>query len=163
MSVEEVGCPYCGRAAVLVGGLVIYAFRQDLRHKRFWYCGPCGAWVGCHPAADAEGRGGVGDGTVPLGRLANAELRALKRQAHAVFDPLWRSGHMKRKNAYAWLASQLGIESADCHIGWMNATDCQRVIDICARETERLMESGMWLVPAEKTTNCVGNGREMRL
>ncbi|MFB5268120.1 zinc-finger-containing protein [Paenibacillus enshidis] len=35
---------------------------------------------------------GVHDGTdIPLGRLANRELRELKKQCHALFDPVWKN------------------------------------------------------------------------
>lgn len=61
-------CPYCGKDSVLVNGHVIYPHRPDLLEKKFYWCKPCDAYVGCHP------------GTAnPLGRLANAELRRANR------------------------------------------------------------------------------------
>jgi hypothetical protein len=110
-------CDYCKQPAQLVGGEIMYPRRPDLYAKNFYRCEPCGAWVGCHP------------GTVtPLGRLANAELRAAKQRAHAAFDPLWHSGSMKRRDAYAWLASSLGIERNDCHIGMFDVQQCDAVV-----------------------------------
>jgi len=44
-----------------------------------------------------------------MGRLANAQLRSARRDAHASFDSLWRDGAMSRSQAYAWLAAALGI------------------------------------------------------
>lgn len=123
-------CPYCDEPAMLVSGAFIYRRRPDLAHKAMWRCGPCDAWVGCH------------DGTqIPLGRLANAELRLAKQAAHAAFDPLWqakmrRDGVSKskaRKAGYSWLAEQLGIERRRCHIGMMDVDDCRRVAEICQR------------------------------
>ncbi len=64
------------------------------------------------------------DGTDPLGRLANAELRLEKRKAHAAFDPLWKSGQMTRRDAYAWLSEATGIDADRCHIGMMDVSDC---------------------------------------
>lgn len=78
-------CDYCGRPARLVGGAEVYPHRPDLSSKRFWLCRPCDAWVGCHPKAEPR-RGGLGDGTVPLGRLANADLRRAKQRAHAAVE-----------------------------------------------------------------------------
>ncbi|QOR55244.1 MAG: hypothetical protein SHS37scaffold220_13 [Phage 67_12] len=121
-------CPYCARPAVLVTGATIYPHRVDLYAKKFWRCAPCGAWVGCHPAAGPKGQGGIGDGTVALGRLANAELRTAKARAHAAFDPLWKSRAMKRRDAYAWLAGQLGISRDNCHIGMMDLDACRAVV-----------------------------------
>ncbi|PPE78258.1 hypothetical protein C3941_19530 [Kaistia algarum] len=124
-----VPCTYCGKAAELVTGATMYPHRPDLAAKQFYRCVPCSAWVGCH------------DGTTrPLGILATAELRQAKSAAHAAFDRLWkakieRDGCSKkaaRGAGYAWLADQLGIEAADCHIGMMDAATCRRVVELCA-------------------------------
>lgn len=118
-------CPYCHRDAGLVGGDIIYPHRPDLHAKQFWLCAPCEAYVGCHEAGK-----GFGDGTRPLGRLANAELRLAKSAAHRAFDPMWKAGPMSRKQAYFWLASRLGIDIKDCHIGEFDVAMCHRVIQI---------------------------------
>lgn len=66
-----------------------------------------------------------------MGRLATEETRRLKIAAHAAFDPLWKSGRMKRGDAYAWLQEQTGLSARDCHMGWMSDDDLRRVIEIC--------------------------------
>lgn len=104
----------------MVSGNVIYPHRSDLFYKRFWLCAPCDAYVGCHEGTER-----------PLGRLANAELRRAKMAAHAVFDPLWRNGHMKRSQAYGWLADQLGIPCTECHIGEFDVDRCRLVVALC--------------------------------
>ena len=124
---KPVICAYCHRAAKLVAGRAIYPHRPDLAAKPFYKCSPCQAWVGCHPKPQ-RGRGGMGDGYVPLGRLANAELRKAKMAAHAAFDPLWKSGAMTRQQAYKWLAEGLGINAANCHIGMFDLCGCQAVV-----------------------------------
>ncbi len=112
-------CDYCHRRAERVTGNVIYPMRPELRSKNFWRCVPCKAHVGCHP------------GTVkPLGRLANAELRVWKMAAHAAFDPLWKSGQMRRRDAYAWLAVQLGRSEANTHIGMFDVDLCKQVVQV---------------------------------
>ncbi len=58
-------CPYFHEPAELAYGTEVYPHRPDLQAKQFWLCGPCDAYVGCHKNSDT-----------PLGRLANAELRA---------------------------------------------------------------------------------------
>jgi len=118
-----VNCPYCNRPAHLVDGVTIYPHRPDLYEKKFYLCPPCDAYVGCHPGT-----------TEPLGRLANAELRAAKMAAHSAFDPLWRLGQWKRRDAYKWLAGKLGIAWKDCHIGFMDVEMCKRVVEICKEE-----------------------------
>ena len=123
----DVNCPYCGSEAKLVGGLAIYPHRRDLADLKFWQCAPCDAYVGCHKDGN-----GYGDGTRPLGRLADAELRSAKKAAHAAFDSIWQGGKMKRGEAYAWLSKQLGIPAERTHIGEMDVAECRRVSEICA-------------------------------
>lgn len=131
----KVVCPYCDRPAKLVTGTVIYPHRPDLFEKWFWLCRADNAWVGCHPA----NRGN--DGTKPLGRLANAELRKAKQAAHAAFDPLWRSGAMKRRSAYAWLADALGISKENCHIGMFDVEGCKAVVAAVKERNSKLREA----------------------
>jgi hypothetical protein len=60
--------------------------------------------------------------------MANTELREWKKKAHAVFDPLWKYGRMDRSEAYRWLAAELTLPSAECHIGMFDIDMCERVI-----------------------------------
>lgn len=113
-------CDYCQGETQLVNGDVIYPHRPDLAHLRFWQCAPCDAYVGCHKGT-----------TKPLGRLANAELRQAKMAAHAAFDPLWKFTTLTRNAAYQWLANQLGIPRADCHIGMFDVDQCRLVVALC--------------------------------
>lgn len=115
-------CDYCGRPAQYVGGDVVYPHRPDLYDKKFWVCQPCDARVGCHSH---------GDGKTPLGRMANAELRAAKQEAHAAFDPLWKTGERSRSDAYSLLSYRLGINKKDCHIGLFDIPTCRKVVVIC--------------------------------
>lgn len=119
----RVVCPYCDRPARLVTGSVIYPHRLDLIDLKFWQCEPCDAYVGCHRAGN-----GQGDGTKPMGRLANAELRRWRNAAHTAFDPLWRSRRMRRREAYGWLAKRLGVSVDNCHIGEFDVDGCKAVI-----------------------------------
>lgn len=129
----KVMCQYCDKPAQLVTGKAIYPHRPDLYGKRFWQCAKCKSYVGCHPPARANGKGGRGDGTLPLGRLANAELRQAKQEAHEAFDPLWKDGEMTRREAYAWLADQLGLQGGSCHIGEFDVARCKAVVDIVSK------------------------------
>jgi hypothetical protein len=115
-------CPYCNKSAVLVTGHKIYPHRTDLYSKHFWHCEPCDAYVGCHPQT-----------INPLGRLANKELRQAKMAAHTAFDPIWQSEEMTRSEAYAWLATTLGISLDDCHMGMFDVDTCERVVEACEK------------------------------
>lgn len=114
-------CDYCLKRAHLVTGKTIYPHRRDLWNKFFYLCAPCEAYVGCHPNTQT-----------PLGRLADATLRAAKSRAHAAFDPMWRNGSMNRREAYAWLADQLKLPPNKCHIGMFEETQCDKVVAVCS-------------------------------
>lgn len=126
MSAKVPVCPYCECHAGLVTGADIYPRRPELASKPFWKCATCAAYVGCHP------------GTLkPMGRLADAQLRAWKVRAHQVFDRHWKSQGMTRSQAYQWLATELGITQSDCHIGMFDVAQCQRVVDVVSGDRER--------------------------
>lgn len=114
-------CPYCHGEVMLTNGQEIYPHRPDLHQKPFWICRASQAWVGCHPGTFK-----------PLGRLANAELRRAKSAAHAAFDPLWKTGTMRRDEAYAWLCHGLGIPRREVHIGMFDVETCRQVVALCA-------------------------------
>jgi hypothetical protein len=113
-------CQYCLGAAELVTGAEVYPHLPGLRYKKIWRCEPCKAWVGCHEGTENA-----------MGRLANAELRQAKMDAHAAFDPLWREGDRTRKQAYQWLADKLGMPFKKCHIGYFSVEQCKQVINVC--------------------------------
>lgn len=121
-------CDYCGQQAQLVDGAVIYPHRKDLKSLRFWQCAPCDAYVGCHKENAFLPGLGLSDGTWPLGRLANEELRRWKSKAHAAFDPVWKSGRMHRRTAYAWLAVRLNLRPGECHIGMFDVERCKAAV-----------------------------------
>ena len=115
-------CDYCSNPAVLTTGDKLYPNRPDLAHLKFWECVPCGAYVGCHKHSKLN---------KPLGRLADKELRMWKQNAHALFDPIWKSGEMKRTDAYTWLSKHMGIEYHSTHIGMFDVKQCKEVVNIC--------------------------------
>lgn len=69
-----------------------------------------------------------------MGTPANSAVRAARQAAHAAFDPIWQRGDLSRGAAYHWLAQELGIPVAACHIGRFNAAQCDRVIALCKPE-----------------------------
>lgn len=122
-------CLECGNVAEQTMSQAIYPHRPDLWNRPMWRCA-CGAYVGCH------------DGTIrPKGRPAGQATRKARIEAHAAFDRLWqrkieRDGCSKKKAraaGYKWLAAQLGIAGADCHIGEMTRENALRVVQICRR------------------------------
>lgn len=116
----------------MVTGDVIYPRRPDLAVLNFWQCSPCGSYVGCHKSGK-----GYGDGTRPLGGLANASLRRARHWAHSVFDLLWREQNMSRTEAYFWLARELGLSVEQTHIGEFDEAMCQRVVSACSSQPRK--------------------------
>lgn len=112
-------CDYCKRPAAFIDSAIVYGRSYGM----IYYCASCSAWVGVHRGTNK-----------PLGRLANHELREWKKAAHAAFDPLWKSGRMRRNQAYSWLASQMNLPENLTHIGMFDVAECKRVISICAQE-----------------------------
>ena len=115
-------CPYCGETSRLTTGREVYPGRnrRELHGKYFYVCTPCDARVGCHMNT-----------IIPLGGLADAQLRAARTAAHRAFDTKWQCGTMTRTQAYNWLAKQLGTDSKQCHIGMFDVETCQRVVALC--------------------------------
>ena len=120
----RVNCDYCGQAAHFRPNSQ-FLYKRD--YGPVYYCHGCLAWVGCHKGTRNA-----------LGRLANAELRQAKKDAHAAFDPLWQakikytgcSKSRARHAGYKWLANELGIRYKDCHIGMFDVDQCRRVVEI---------------------------------
>ena len=126
-------CPYCGEATGLVSGKSVYPHKRELHGKFFFRCGPCDAYVGCHPGTKRA-----------LGTPANKELRRARMILHNErLDPIWlhaetcgaydpedgRAISMIRNRArhrvYAWLAEQLGISRDECHTAQFDLDRCR--------------------------------------
>lgn len=116
-------CPYCGSTPELVDSKEIYGRSYGYAYL----CRPCDAYVGCHKGT-----------TEPLGRLADARLRDLKKRAHFLFDRLWKeSKRTTRSKAYQSLADHLNIPAKYCHIGMFNPEQCFRTMDFATRDLEK--------------------------
>ncbi len=88
---------------------------------KIYFCNDCRAAVGCHPGT-----------VIPLGRMADRATRQLRTKAHEEFDKLWRGGLMSRSKAYNWLAGELGIDPAHCHISWLSKDQLRDVATLSA-------------------------------
>ena len=77
-------CQYCGGTVVLRSADGIY--HENHSHTMLYVCSNyprCDAYVRTHPGTN-----------IPVGTLANRELRTLRNQAHHYFDQLYLSGLM---------------------------------------------------------------------
>lgn len=111
-----VACPYCGQPAELVDSDRVYRRSFGM----IWLCEPCDAYVGCHRNSPTH---------APLGTLAQAPLRKLRKEVHNLLDPIWKLGLAvgekdARRRTYTWLAKQLGLPTKRCHVAEFDLPTC---------------------------------------
>lgn len=120
-------CPYCGSHSVLKSADGIY--RNNSRNTMLYVCSSfpaCDSYVRVHPGTK-----------IPIGTMANRELRALRNEAHHYFDQLYKKGHMSKEDAYQWLASILAAPMGQAHIGLLGEYYCRQVIE----ESKKVLNS----------------------
>jgi len=109
-------CPYCKSETRLTTETVIYG--KEYKGRKVICCKNfpiCDSYVGTH------------DDNKPLGRLANKELRNLKKQAHVFFDKIWKENLIDRDVLYMQLASFLKLPLQYTHIGMFQEKTCLKV------------------------------------
>ena len=104
-------CPYCNKEAGFVDNKIVYGKRYGNSYMMY-VCLDCDARVGVH----------LNNPDRPLGTMANKELRKLRMECHNSFDKLWKSGYLKRKEAYKYLSELMSTDEA--HIGQFNKDEC---------------------------------------
>ncbi len=123
---RQIKCPVCGAMAVLRPAAEIY--RDPYRSDQLYVCSnypKCRCYVGTHPGTN-----------IPLGTLADGDLRNLRIQAHRKFDSVWRSRIMSRESAYCWMADLFGIPLREAHIGLFGEYRCRELIRACDQVLE---------------------------
>ena len=111
-------CDYCGSPVIFTSNAEVYG--REFGNGKCYKCTGCDSFVGTHNGTE-----------IPLGRLANKELRELKKKCHALFDPVWKnSKNIKRDKAYGRLANILNISADACHFGWFDKEMLLRCINI---------------------------------
>jgi hypothetical protein len=127
--IKTVFCPYCEKPAELVHGKEIYPHAGPPQNGMYWLCRPCQAWAGTHKNSSRH---------APKASLANAALRKARQKAHTAFDRLWSENLMQRTEAYAWLATELGVHVKRCHIGFFDLDQCLKVAQVSVEMFEDL-------------------------
>lgn len=107
-------CCACGHEvdARLTDGEEIYPHRADLYSLPFWKCDKCNNFVGCHHKTK--------DRTKPLGCIPTPEIKSARKKIHALLDPIWKSGRMRRGAIYRRISAALGSEYHTAEIRTMN-------------------------------------------
>ena len=107
-------CPYCGSPVIYRSADGIY--RDNSRGTMLYVCShypECDAYVRVHTGTN-----------IPVGSMANHELRTLRRTAHHYFDQLYESGYMSM------------APLSEAHIGYLGEYYCKQVIE----ESRKLLE-----------------------
>ena len=127
MTPRQMRCPYCGAPAQLRSTAEIYKDPQQAGELYVCRNYPeCNAYVGTYPHT-----------RIPMGPMANGELRHLRIRAHRRFHRVWRSGIMTRENAYRWMADYFGLRLRDAHIGMLSEYRCRELIQKCDSVLDR--------------------------
>lgn len=126
-------CPYCGGHAILSDSSVIYGKSYGMVYICQHYP-KCDSYVGVHKGT-----------TIPLGRMANKELREWKKKAHACFDPMWKMHGLQRKRAYAIMRDLMEMTADQAHIAKFDVAECKRLILLISYFTTQVLDSGMSL------------------
>lgn len=122
---SKMRCPYCGAPVIFRSAEGIY--KEKHLDTMLYVCSR-------YPKCDAYVR--VHNGTkIPVGSLANKELRNLRRTAHMYFDQLHQCGLMTKDTAYEWLSKLLCTPPSETHIGLLGEYYCREVI----RESKKLL------------------------
>ena len=90
MNTAPTRCPYCGGSVIYRSADGIY--RDNSRRTMLYVCShypDCDAYVRTHTGTK-----------IPVGSMANSELRKLRESAHKYFDQLYKTGIMSRNDAY---------------------------------------------------------------
>jgi len=111
-------CDFCGSAVIFTSNSVIYG--KEFGNGKCYKCTGCDCSAGVHDRTE-----------IPLSRLADKEMRDLKKKCHALFDPVWQeSAYINRSQAYGKLANVLNIPVGDCHFGWFDKYMLLRCMEI---------------------------------
>lgn len=122
-------CPYCSGPVELTHNSEVYG--RSIGDWPFVYAcvGDCEAHVGVHADTD-----------IPLGTLANKELRIERQKSKQSFHAAMTYKRLSRAEAYRWLASELNLPLGQTHYGWMDLPTVKRAYLITEAAQNKLPE-----------------------
>ena len=134
----QIKCPYCRAKAFLRPASFIGHFGEAYKGKEYYVCANyprCDSYVSAHRGS-----------RLPMGTLADGQLRGLRREAHQAFNRLWKNRYMTIDEAYRWLQLKLGIPKSEAHIANFSEYRCKEVIRLCTEFISSVQ-------PAERKTD----------
>lgn len=69
--------------------------------------------------------------------LVDEHTHNARKAAHKAFDLLWKSGKMRRTDAYKWLATELGLSKELCHIKKFDVETC---VHVCILSEKKIID-----------------------
>lgn len=123
MKRPNIKCPYCGAQAFLRPASVLGKTGRNEANEKYYVCARypfCDSYVKAHH-----------HNQMPMGTLANPELRVKRREAHKAMQELIDCGLMSRKEIYHWLQMQMGLPQSEAHIAKFSDQRCEQVIRLC--------------------------------
>lgn len=123
---KKYSCPFCNSSASIKDSEIIYkkSYGPVLICDRY---PECDAFVSVHKTGNVS----------PMGTMANKELRELRKECHnKYFDPLWKHGHMTRKDAYKYFQAKMNLTKDQAHIAMLDKSQVERFIEILKIEND---------------------------
>lgn len=117
-----VRCPYCG--AMAVKRPATYIFGDKANTYEYYYV--CSHFPSCNTYVAAHEKTGL-----PMGTLANGDLRNWRIRAHKALDKIWQNGYMTKDQAYKWLQAKLDLPESETHIAKFGEYRCKQTITLC--------------------------------
>lgn len=112
-----IACPDCKAPMVLKEG----------KHGKFYGCSNFRS-TGCKGSHSAHQKTGF-----PMGTPAKPDVKAARHRAHKVFDEIWTTGRMTRKQAYQWMQKIMNLTKREAHIAAFDISQCEKLIEEVSR------------------------------
>lgn len=117
-------CNICGYTDIkIVGHADIYGGREYGDWPYAYQCQDCGSYVGIHKDTD-----------LPLGTLADSDLRHHRKRCKHYFIQLLESKGWNQNAGYDFLHKKMEIEKSDCHFGMFDQFKCEQAAIECIKE-----------------------------
>ncbi len=122
-------CQYCGNEARWCENKEVYGNNLGKSYMCY-YCKDCEAYVGCH-----------NNTKVPLGTLANKELRQWRIKTHRTIDGYWKSRICTRRKVYELLKL---IFQKEVHVGSSDIEMCKEIIKATNEKIPKMLKNRRW-------------------
>lgn len=121
----NIHCPYCGSKALLRPSSVVYGDAALHPRNPMYVCArypACNAYVAAHRKT-----------RLPMGTLADSELRHRRLEAHHAITSLQKEWGISKQQIYSLLRAELKLPGELTHIAMCSEYRCDQIIDYCNR------------------------------